>query len=85
MAKTLRQQQAADVFWGFRDKWTYPSSSSDRMYTVMLHEDGHLSCDCRGWINLRGHMRDCTHQRTVIAQQNFKIDKIGDNAYVYVK
>lgn len=49
-----------------KQTWKFESSSSDKMYTVIKHEDGHLSCDCRGWTFKRGDRpRECKHTREV--------------------
>lgn len=29
--------------------WRFPSSSGDQTYTVILWDNGSLSCNCKGW------------------------------------
>lgn len=42
-------------------KWTFPSSSSDKEYTVKLKRDGSPYCDCWGYI---AHKK-CKHVKEV--------------------
>ena len=42
-------------------KWTFPSSSSDKEYTVKLKRDGSPYCDCWGYI---AHKK-CRHVKEV--------------------
>ena len=40
----------------------FPSSSSNKVYTVKRDENGDLSCDCRGWTMKKpGKDRTCKH------------------------
>lgn len=49
--------------------WIFESSSSDAVYKTILHDDGHLSCDCRGWTFKRGDKpRECKHTKIVSAK-----------------
>lgn len=43
------------------EKWTFESSSSDKVYTVKKNRSGNLSCDCWGYI---AHKR-CKHIKEV--------------------
>ena len=45
------------------EKWTFKSSSSDKVYTVKRNKHGKLSCDCRGYI---AH-KNCKHIKEVNA------------------
>lgn len=43
-------------------EWPYPSSSSDKTYTVRLLDNRTLVCDCRGWLIKRPNKpRECRH------------------------
>ena len=46
---------------------TFPSSSSDKMYTVKQDEDGNLSCDCPAWkFKKPNQERACKHTRATV-------------------
>ena len=46
---------------------TFPSSSSDRVYTVKQDEDGNLSCDCPAWkFKKPNQPRSCKHTRATV-------------------
>jgi len=45
-------------------EFKFNSSSSSKVYTTTLHNDGTATCDCRGWI-FSGVNRECTHTRKV--------------------
>jgi ATP-dependent DNA ligase len=50
--------------------FTFPSSSSDAVYTVTVKDDGAVSCNCRGWTVKRGDKpRECKHTREVLARR----------------
>ena len=43
----------------------FPSSSSDKEYTVKRDEDGNLSCDCPAWVFKKQRARSCKHLKLV--------------------
>jgi hypothetical protein len=64
-------------------RWTYPSSSSSKTYDAILNDDGHLSCDCRGWTMKKvGKPRSCRHTDDVVLTQRYQTRIVGD--YIYV-
>ncbi len=51
----------------YREIAKFPSSSSDKVYTVKEDENGNLSCDCRGWtIKKPGKERSCKHTTAAV-------------------
>ena len=48
---------------------TFKSKSSNGIYTCTLHDDGHLVCNCRGYLmrNVNG-IRECTHTQKMQAK-----------------
>ena len=40
-------------------------SRPDKIYVVRRHRDGHLSCNCKGWIFNREQPKRCTHTDAV--------------------
>jgi len=43
----------------------FPSSSSDKEYTVKRDEEGNLSCDCPAWVFKKQGARSCKHLKLV--------------------
>ena len=43
----------------------FPSSSSDKEYTVKRDEEGNLSCDCPAWVFKKQGSRTCKHLKLV--------------------
>lgn len=90
-----RLAQARAVMQAFdqeRKYGPYESSSSDAEYWVIHHSDGHLSCNCRGWVNRRraNPSRECKHQTIVIREltamgAKTEIRPVGtDDHYVFI-
>src|SRR3954462_8370806 len=51
-------------------EWQFPSSSSDKVYTVKRAADGALSCNCPSWTFKRGDRpRGCKHTEGVEARR----------------
>ncbi|MDP2735411.1 MAG: hypothetical protein Q8P12_04340, partial [bacterium] len=44
---------------------TFPSSSSNKTYTVSEDEQGNLSCNCPAWTFKKGTARTCKHVQAV--------------------
>lgn len=58
----------------------FASSSSRRMYTVVVNVDTRvLSCNCKGWTTKRdGQPRSCKHTRAVIVNGGVPVVARGD-------
>lgn len=64
--------------------FTHPSSSSDTQYVMVLHEDGHLSCNCKGWTMKKpGKPRLCSGMKDHIAKAGW-VTEVRDDQLVYV-
>ena len=44
---------------------TFPSSSSTKVYTVSVDEEGRLSCNCPAWTFKKAGTRTCKHVQAV--------------------
>jgi len=42
-------------------RWTVRSETSNAEYTVARHRDGHIACNCRGWLS----HRKCKHATAI--------------------
>jgi hypothetical protein len=90
VSELTEQQMARMVQRALGDEtYSYPSSSSDKTYTVLIGPDGKISCDCRGWITKKaGHVRTCKHVIDRMAKQQvegrkFEPHTVGSDAYWY--
>lgn len=50
--------------------WQFPSKTTDAVYTVILWDNGSLSCDCKGWTYKKPDcdVRYCKHTFQVMQQ-----------------
>jgi ATP-dependent DNA ligase len=64
----------------------YPSSSTPGVdYRATVHDDGKVTCDCRGWINRRGtSSRNCTHTKKLAKELGRTLVDRGEFAYLDV-
>ena len=61
---------------------TFPSSGGDRMYAVLLRDDGRLSCDCPGWtVKRAGKPRACKHTN-LVAPKYQSVTQRDDGQYI---
>ncbi len=52
------------------------SNPSARPYEIQLHDDGILTCNCRGWTNKKdGQPRSCRHVRELLAEAQRYLDR----------
>ena len=66
-----------------QSSWRYPSSSSDKVYTVQRRVDGLVSCDCPGWVVKRaGRPRSCKHTKQVVVALGLPVDARDDGEFV---
>lgn len=50
--------------------FSFPSSSSPKIYTTLINDNGLLSCDCPGWtVKKEGKVRECKHTKKVAQDQ----------------
>ena len=42
-------------------EYEHESSSSSKIYKVIMYDDGSFSCNCPSWIFKRGNERKCKH------------------------
>lgn len=64
--------------------WTFPSSSSSKLYTTQLNKVGILSCNCPGWTFKRpGKPRHCKHTQRV--ERNEGLDLEARGQYMWVR
>jgi hypothetical protein len=59
----------------------FPSSSSEKVYTAVVHVDGKTMCDCPGWtIKRSDRPRLCKHTRAMIGPRPSEVK--GEFVYV---
>lgn len=63
---------------------SYPSSSTPGInYNAVAHDDGKLTCNCRGWINRRGvSSRNCTHTKRLAKELGKTLVDRGEFVYL---
>lgn len=95
MAKaSVEARQAAAVIFGLaghRQEWKYNSNSSSRQYIVLWHNDGKITCDCKGWIFSLRHnsYRRCQHTDMVEWSHGLQLRNSGQrerhivNGFIY--
>lgn len=56
--------------------FSFPSKSSNAIYTASISDSGRLQCDCRGWIVRReGKPRHCTHTKDIVATKALAVEE----------
>lgn len=86
MAKrTQDERDAAAVMNAFRPRWLCPSNSTDEVYEIIQHMDGHISCNCMKWINKAGGSRNCSHVKKVIKNNRLDIVRIDEHGVSFVR
>lgn len=61
---------------------TYRSSSSDKVYTTRLNDNGLLSCDCPGWtVKRNGKARDCKHTKQMASDMMLRVEERDGMVY----
>ena len=50
-------------------EYEHESSSSSKIYKVIMYDDGSFSCNCPSWIFKRGEVRGCKHIEEVKCEE----------------
>jgi hypothetical protein len=48
--------------------WPRKSSHGTSTYEIILRDDGHMSCNCPGWVIARKGLRSCKHTKELAAE-----------------
>lgn len=60
----------------------FDSSSSDKVYTTVIANDGRLGCDCKGWTIYKNRTRECKHTKEVVRRERLTVETRGEYLYV---
>lgn len=75
------QVRRAQFRLGALERKTFPSSSSDAVYTAIVMTDGKLMCDCRGWTIKKAYKpRRCKHTDALLNDRPSR----DDGEYMYL-
>lgn len=63
--------------------WKFQSSSSPKIYTTQIGDNGLLSCDCPGWtVKKLGKVRECKHTKKVASDEHLSLSERDGQLFV---